>query len=138
MKVGTRQVGTHQLSESAVTGIGRFLRSTKLDEIPQLWNVLIGDMSLVGPRPCLPTQEELIGEREKKGVFSVVPGITGLSQIEGLDMSNPVGLASRDADYVESASFGLDFKILVWTALGKGSGDRVTVENDLNDPKEFH
>ncbi|MDA7921670.1 sugar transferase [Verrucomicrobiales bacterium] len=125
MKVGTSQVGTHEVSESAVTGIGKFLRVTKIDEFPQLWNVFVGEMSLVGPRPCLATQIELIEEREKRGVFDVLPGITGLSQIEGIDMSDPVRLATLDAEYIASAGFGLDLKILVWTVLGKGSGDRI-------------
>lgn len=125
MKEGTSQVGTHDVCESAVTGIGRYLRATKIDELPQLWNVFIGEMSLVGPRPCLPTQVELIEEREKRGVFKVRPGITGLSQIEKIDMSDPARLASRDAEYVASANLVMDLKILVWTVLGKGSGDRV-------------
>jgi O-antigen biosynthesis protein WbqP len=125
MMTGTKQTGTHEVGSSSITRVGRCLRSSKLDEVPQLWNVLKGEMSLVGPRPCLPMQVKLIGEREERGVLEVLPGITGLAQVEGIDMSDPVRLAERDADYVRGQSFWLDMKILFWTVLGKGRGDRV-------------
>lgn len=125
MMQGTRIAGTHEVSPASVTGVGKFLRSTKLDELPQLWNVLVGEMSLVGPRPCLPVQEELIEERRKRGVLTVLPGITGLAQVEGIDMSDPVRLAERDADYVASRSFPGDLKLILRTVTGSGSGDRV-------------
>lgn len=126
MVAGTRQAGTHEVSSASVTRVGRFLRASKLDEIPQLWNVLKGEMSLVGPRPCLPIQIELIAEREKRGVFEVLPGITGLAQVEGIDMSNPARLAKCDEDYVRGASLLLDLQILARTVLGKGKGDNVS------------
>jgi len=126
MTRGAPNVPTHEAAVSHITDLGRVLRRTKLDELPQLWNVLLGEMSLVGPRPCLPSQSELIAEREKRGVLRIRPGITGLSQIEGIDMSEPVRLAERDADYVRSRSFVGDLRILLRTALGgEGRGDRV-------------
>ncbi|MDO3377810.1 sugar transferase [Geoalkalibacter halelectricus] len=79
MKVGTASVASHLASSSAITPLGNFLRRTKIDELPQLWNVLKGEMSLVGPRPNLFNQEELIAERDKLGVYAVRPGITGLA-----------------------------------------------------------
>ena len=81
----------------AITPLGAFLRHTKLDELPQLWNVLKGEMSLVGPRPCLFNQQELINERNKRDVYQALPGITGLAQIQGIDMSTPELLADTDA-----------------------------------------
>lgn len=125
MVVGTKQAGTHDIGAAAVTRVGRFLRATKLDEFPQLWNVLRGEMAFVGPRPCLPSQMELIREREARGVYAILPGITGLGQVRGVDMSDPVRLAEIDADYVRDRALALDLRLLVWTACGGGSGDRV-------------
>ena len=125
MKRETLSVATHLVDPQAVTPIGHFLRRSKLDELPQLWNVLKGEMSLVGPRPCLFSQEELIGERERLGVFAVRPGITGLAQIRGIDMSTPQLLAETDADMLASLGVREYFQYLWWTVLGKGSGDRV-------------
>lgn len=133
MEKGTRIAGTHEVSAASVTSVGKFLRASKLDELPQLWNVLRGDMSLVGPRPCLPVQEELIEERDKRGVLDLAPGITGLAQIEGIDMSEPVRLAERDAEYVRQQSFPGDLKILVSTVTGSGRGDRVSVDGSSKD-----
>jgi O-antigen biosynthesis protein WbqP len=110
---------------SAVTPFGRFLRRTKLDELPQLWNVLKGEMSLVGPRPCLPNQEELIAERQKRGVFAVRPGITGLAQVNEIDMSEPARLAEVDERMIRTLTLKDYFRYLVLTLTGKGSGDRV-------------
>lgn len=115
MQVGTAQRATHETDASAVTPLGATLRRYKLDELPQLWNVLRGDMSLVGPRPCLPVQSELIRERRERGVFALRPGITGLAQTEGIDMSNPARLAARDADYLRSHSLIMDLKLIVRT-----------------------
>ena len=125
MAENTKQAGTHEVSESSVTKVGKFLRKTKLDELPQLWNVLRGEMSLVGPRPCLPVQEELIEERDRRDVFSILPGITGLGQVRGIDMSDPVRLAECDAEYLQNRSLLGDLKLLWQTAAGAGRGDRV-------------
>ena len=100
MQRGTRSVATHLINPSMITPFGYFLRNTKLDELPQLYNVLIGNMSLVGPRPCLSNQEELISERKKKGVFYVRPGITGLAQISGVNMKTPALLAETDLEMI--------------------------------------
>ena len=115
MYPGTAERATHEIGQSAVTPAGRFLRRFKLDELPQLWNVLRGEMGLVGPRPCLPVQHELIEERRSRGVFSVRPGITGLAQVEGIDMSEPRRLAERDADYIRMHNMPLDIRLLFRT-----------------------
>jgi O-antigen biosynthesis protein WbqP len=125
MRPGTASVATHLAEASAVTPFGRFLRRTKLDELPQLWNVLKGEMSLVGPRPCLPNQEELIAERQRRGVFEVRPGITGLAQVNGIDMSEPARLAEVDERMIRTLTLKDYFRYLVMTLTGKGSGDRV-------------
>lgn len=125
MSADTIELGTHQISQKSVTRVGAILRSTKLDELPQLWNVFLGQMSLVGPRPCLLGQDELIKEREKRGVFNILPGITGLSQVKGIDMSMPEVLAESDAEYMRNYDFFLDIKILAMTLVGKGSGDKI-------------
>ena len=125
MVPGTRSVGTHLVDARSITPLGRFLRKTKLDELPQLFNVLIGDMSLVGPRPCLPNQLELIAERAQRGVFGVRPGITGLAQVNEIDMSTPRKLARYDRLMLERMCLQLYAKLIVATVLGKGRGDRL-------------
>ncbi|WP_165855390.1 sugar transferase [Marinobacter sp. JSM 1782161] len=125
MTVGTQSVASHLASVDAITPFGRFLRRTKLDELPQLWNVFKGEMSLVGPRPCLFSQSELIKERRLRGVLSVRPGITGLAQIRGIDMSTPRLLAETDAAMLESLSIISYFRYLYLTLRGEGRGDRV-------------
>ena len=104
MPVGVRSVGTHLINDIKLTSFGFFLRRTKIDEIPQLLNVLIGDMSLVGPRPCLFNQRKLISERKKRGVFKVRPGITGLSQILSIDMKTPTLLSKTDQKMIKNMS----------------------------------
>ncbi|WP_019558149.1 sugar transferase [Thioalkalivibrio sp. ALE12] len=125
MRLDTASVATHLAESSSVTRLGGFLRKTKLDELPQLWNVLRGEMSLVGPRPCLPSQVELIAAREARGVFAVRPGITGLAQVNGVDMSDPERLAEMDAAMIGSLTLRDYFRYLVLTVTGKGSGDRI-------------
>ena len=125
MQVDTASVATHLASASAITPFGHFLRRTKLDELPQLWNVLKGEMSLVGPRPGLPDQLELTAAREAHGVFTVRPGITGLSQVNEIDMSTPEKLAESDARMIANMSITNYFKYIIMTVLGKGSGDRI-------------
>lgn len=125
MRVGTASVATHLANSSAITPFGHFLRRTKLDELPQLWNVLWGEMSLVGPRPCLPNQYELIAAREALGVFNARPGITGLAQIQGIDMSTPEKLAQVDAEMLQTLSLKAYFRYILQTIMGKGQGDRV-------------
>ena len=125
MHVNTKSVATHLANSSSVTKYGAFLRKSKLDELPQLWNVLLGDMSLVGPRPNLFNQEELILERDSRGVYQVVPGITGLSQINKIDMSTPQLLAETDAIMTSQFTVTLYFKYIIMTVFGKGSGDRM-------------
>jgi len=125
MHVDTKSVATHLSKTSSVTPFGGFLRKSKLDELPQLINVLKGDMSLVGPRPNLFNQTELITEREKRGVYNVVPGITGLAQINEIDMSTPVRLAEKDAEMLKNLTISSYIKYILSTVSGKGQGDRI-------------
>lgn len=123
MSVNTPSVGSHEVNFSAITDYGRFLRRTKLDELPQLWNVLKGEMSLVGPRPNLPNQKELIAERRAKGVYSFRPGITGLAQVQNIDMSTPELLAKTDREMIDQLGLLGYFKFIFMTISGKGAGD---------------
>jgi len=123
MAVGVPNAGTHEAQASWITPVGRKLRAYKLDELPQLVNVLRGDMSLVGPRPCLPNQSEVIEARRARGVFDIRPGITGIAQLAAVDMSTPERLAELDRKYLDTRSLLGDLRILAATALGRGSGD---------------
>ena len=125
MRLETKHVATHLADANAITPFGRFLRRTKLDELPQLWNVLKGEMSIVGPRPCLFNQEELIEARDQLGVFSARPGITGLAQVNEIDMSTPLLLAQTDAAMLSSLGIKEYLYYIILTISGKGSGDRV-------------
>lgn len=117
MKIDTPSRGTHLIKKENITKIGKFLRITKLDEILQLYNVLIGNMSLVGPRPCLFSQKKLIVERKKRGVFKVRPGITGLAQIQGITMKNPTLLAKIDSKMIKQMNLINYFYYLIMTIL---------------------
>lgn len=125
MQVNTASVASHLASSSSITPLGGFLRKTKLDELPQLWNVLKGEMSLVGPRPNLFNQEELIAARDRLGVYDVLPGITGLAQVSDIDMSTPELLAETDNQMIKSLTVHDYFKYIFMTATGQGRGDRV-------------
>lgn len=124
MRLDTVSVATHLADTSAITPLGKFLRRTKLDELPQLWNVLKGEMSLVGPRPCLPTQKALIDARQLLGIFNVRPGITGLAQIQGIDMSMPQKLAETDAQMLKTLTLMSYCSYLIRTLFGQGGGDK--------------
>jgi O-antigen biosynthesis protein WbqP len=128
MRLDTTSVASHLADASAITSLGAFLRRTKLDELPQLWNVLKGEMSLVGPRPCLFNQTELIAERHNRGVFESRPGITGLAQVSNIDMSTPKLLAQTDARMLKELTMSTYFKYIVMTIGGKGSGDVVKLK----------
>lgn len=125
MKINTASIASHLADSNSITTIGHFLRRAKLDELPQLWNVLRGEMSLVGPRPCLPNQVKLIRERNKFGIYKVRPGITGLAQTRGIDMSTPELLAATDAEMIKTLNLKNYFKYILLTILGKGFGDRI-------------
>lgn len=126
MHLNTQSLATHLVSSNSVTKYGSFLRKSKLDELPQLINVLLGDMSLVGPRPSLFNQVELMDARKRKGIYSVRPGITGLAQIRDIDMSNPEKLAEVDAIMIRKLNLKLYFKYIFLTLFGAGFGDRIS------------
>ncbi|EHG1327960.1 sugar transferase [Vibrio vulnificus] len=125
MSVDTQSVASHLASTGSITKLGAFLRKTKIDELPQLINVLKGEMSLVGPRPNLFNQEELIKEREALGVYNVLPGITGLAQVQNIDMSTPQLLAQTDREMIDTLTIKNYFKYIIMTVTGSGSGDAV-------------
>ncbi|MER0326043.1 sugar transferase [Vibrio vulnificus] len=125
MSVDTKSVASHLASTSSITKLGAFLRKTKIDELPQLINVLKGEMSLVGPRPNLFNQTELIQEREALGVYNVLPGITGLAQVQNIDMSTPKLLAQTDRQMIDTLTLKSYFRYIIMTATGSGSGDAV-------------
>ena len=125
MSVETKSVASHLAYAASITKLGAFLRKTKLDELPQLWNVLLGDMSLVGPRPNLFNQEELIIARSEKAIYDVRPGVTGLAQIQNIDMSTPGKLAKTDAIMIKKMSLKNYFLYIIKTVTGSGAGDAV-------------
>jgi O-antigen biosynthesis protein WbqP len=131
MKADTANIASHQVARSQITRLGALLRRFKFDELPQLLNVLNGTMSFVGPRPCLPSQEQLIAERVSRNVSLLRPGITGPAQLAGLDMSTPRELAIADAAYCGTWSLVADVKILLHTVFGGGRGDAAL--GDLDD-----
>ncbi|AGR00330.1 sugar transferase [Vibrio parahaemolyticus] len=125
MSVETKSVASHLASNASITKLGSFLRKTKIDELPQLINVLKGEMSLVGPRPNLFNQHELIIERDALGVYDVLPGVTGLAQVQNIDMSTPSLLAKTDKKMIDTLTLKDYFKYIMMTATGSGSGDAV-------------
>ncbi|WP_333004781.1 sugar transferase [Vibrio coralliilyticus] len=125
MSVETKSVASHLASSASITKLGGFLRKTKIDELPQLINVVKGEMSLVGPRPNLFNQEELIKERDARGVYDVLPGITGLAQVQNIDMSTPELLAKTDKKMIDTLTLKGYFKYILMTTTGRGSGDAV-------------
>jgi len=125
MPIATKSVASHLVSAGSVTKLGNFLRKTKIDELPQLINVVKGEMSLVGPRPNLFNQDELIQARDVLGVYSVLPGVTGLAQVQNIDMSTPQLLAKTDKQMIDTLTVKDYFKYIIMTATGSGSGDAV-------------
>ena len=114
-----RDVATSELqnAESHITRVGRVLRKTSLDELPQLFNVLKGDMSLIGPRPLVPNEKDIHELRREKGAYRVRPGITGWAQVNGRDCVLPVDKARLDGYYADHISFGLDVKIIIFSVI---------------------
>jgi O-antigen biosynthesis protein WbqP len=119
MRVDTPVVATHLLTrpEDWLTPIGGFLRQSSLDELPQLWSILVGDMSFVGPRPALYNQHDLIALRTERGVHTLVPGLTGWAQVNGRDELPIPAKVALDAHYLQHQSLALDLKILALTAI---------------------
>lgn len=125
MSIETKSVASHLATSTSITKLGSFLRKTKIDELPQLVNVLKGEMSLVGPRPNLFNQGELIEKRDALGVYEVLPGITGLAQIQNIDMSTPALLAKTDKKMIDNLVLKNYFMYIFMTVTGSGSGDAI-------------
>ena len=128
MRLGTPAVATHLLADAAshLTPIGSFLRKSSLDELPQLWSILVGDMSFVGPRPALFNQQDLIALRTAQGVHSLVPGLTGWAQVNGRDELPIPDKVKLDVAYLQRQSLGFDIRILWLTFLKVLRQDDVT------------
>lgn len=124
MRVDTPHAASHLVSRGAVTRVGHILRRSKLDELPQVVNLLRGDMSLVGPRPCLPQQTALVEARRVRGVLALQPGITGWAQVNDIDMSDIERLVEHDDEYRHRRSLLFDLGILLATVRGRGRADR--------------
>ena len=125
MYLDTPSLASHLVNKKSVTKFGRIIRLAKIDELPQLFNVIKGEMSLVGPRPCLLNQKELILYRNRYKIFNVLPGITGLAQIKGVDMSDPEKLSKLDRYMISNLNLLHYFKYLFLTLYGKGRGDKI-------------
>ena len=125
MHPNTEQAASHLIASQSITRVGKFLRRTKLDELPQIINIIRNEMSLVGPRPCMPSQVSVIEARRKYGATNLKPGITGLSQLRGIDMRDPEKLAISDFQYVARRSLMLDLVLIFRTLLGGGKEDKV-------------
>lgn len=128
MRTDTPAVATHLLHDPAkyLTPVGSFLRKSSLDELPQLWSIIKGDMSFVGPRPALFNQHDLVELRTRAGVHELLPGLTGWAQINGRDELPIPQKVTLDAEYLENKSFYLDVKIIILTALKVLRRDNVT------------
>jgi lipopolysaccharide/colanic/teichoic acid biosynthesis glycosyltransferase len=125
MELDTENVASHLAPSKKITNFGKFLRKTKIDELPQLINVFIGSMSFVGPRPNLFNQEELIKARDSLSVYESRPGITGLAQIQNIDMSTPDILAKTDNEMIQNLNTVSYFKYIIKTITGSGRGDAI-------------
>lgn len=138
MKVNTRNTSTEDLKEadSVITKSGRFLRKTSLDELPQLFNVLTGEMSFVGPRPLIPEEKEIRQIRKELGVYSVRPGITGLAQVNGRDMLGAKEKALYDKEYVEKQSILLDIKIMFKTVMVVLKRENISEGSEANNSRK--
>ena len=128
MKVGAPIIASHLLNDSKqyITTVGVFLRKTSLDELPQLWNIIKGDMSFVGPRPALFNQDDLIKLRTEKGIHTLVPGLSGWAQVNGRDELSMSFKVDLDLEYVERQSICFDMYILWLTFIRVVSGDGVS------------
>ena len=128
MRVGTPAVATHLLADpqSVLTPFGSFIRKSSLDELPQLWSILVGDMSFVGPRPALFNQHDLIELRTQKGIYTLVPGLTGWAQVNGRDELPIPQKVALDAEYLQRQGFWFDIKILWLTFLKVAQRDGVS------------
>ena len=125
MHFKTPSLASHLVEKKLITRFGRIIRLLKLDELPQLFNVIKGEMSLVGPRPCLPNQTELIKERQIYNIFSVKPGITGLAQVKGIDMADPKKLVEVENYMISNFRQIYYFKYLCLTFYGEGIGESI-------------
>jgi O-antigen biosynthesis protein WbqP len=138
MRIDTpKDIPTHLLEnpEQYITNMGKFLRKTSLDELPQIWNIFVGQMSIIGPRPALWNQYDLIAERDKYYANDIPPGLTGWAQINGRD-ELPIEIkAKMDGEYVEKVSFWMDVKCFFWTIVSVVKSDGV-VEGRTGAKKE--
>ncbi|MCB1999706.1 MAG: sugar transferase [Burkholderiaceae bacterium] len=119
MRIGTPAVATHLLTDpdTYLTPVGSFLRKSSLDELPQLWSILVGDMSFVGPRPALFNQDDLVALRTERGVHELLPGLTGWAQVNGRDGISIPDKVELDTEYLRRQSIGFDIRILWLTVL---------------------
>ena len=126
MHLNAPTLATHLMSTGYITVIGAYLRRYKLDELPQLWNVVVGQMSLVGPRPCLLEQKDIVHNRDQHGIFEFKPGMTGLAQIRGVDMSKPKLLAELDFEMMTSLTIRHYFYYILLTVYSIGRTKKVS------------